>query len=52
LSILFISAREEKMDQVMALDNGADNYITKLFNYEIMIANQLCLAKVCEVDEK
>ncbi|MBS4171975.1 response regulator transcription factor [Bacillus sp. FJAT-49736] len=36
--ILFISAREGKMDQVMALENGGDDYITKPFDYEIVIA--------------
>lgn len=36
--ILFISARDSKMDQVMALENGADDYITKPFDYEIVIA--------------
>lgn len=36
--ILFISARDSKMDQVMALENGADDYITKPFDYEIAIA--------------
>ncbi|MBE3570008.1 MAG: response regulator transcription factor [Bacillales bacterium] len=36
--ILFISARDSKMDQVMALENGADDYITKPFDYEIVTA--------------
>ncbi|WP_188690679.1 response regulator transcription factor [Pullulanibacillus camelliae] len=36
--ILFISARSEQMDQVMALENGADDYITKPFNYEVVTA--------------
>ncbi|SHE76623.1 two-component system, OmpR family, response regulator YxdJ [Seinonella peptonophila] len=36
--ILFITAREGKMDQVMALENGADDYITKPFDYEIVMA--------------
>ncbi|MCM3749227.1 response regulator transcription factor [Paenibacillus pasadenensis] len=36
--ILFISARSGKMDQVMALENGADDFITKPFHYEIVIA--------------
>lgn len=36
--ILFISAREGKMDQVMALENGGDDYITKPFDYDIVIA--------------
>lgn len=36
--IVFISAREGSMDQIMALDNGADDYITKPFDYEIVMA--------------
>lgn len=36
--IIFISARSEKMDQVMALENGGDDYITKPFHYEIVMA--------------
>jgi two-component system, OmpR family, response regulator YxdJ len=36
--IIFISAREGKMDQVMALENGADDYITKPFDYDIVVA--------------
>jgi len=36
--IIFISARDGKMDQVMALENGADDYITKPFDYEIVMA--------------
>lgn len=36
--ILFISAREGKMDQVMALENGADDYITKPFELEVVLA--------------
>ncbi|MCK6256452.1 response regulator transcription factor [Fictibacillus sp. KIGAM418] len=36
--VLFVSAREGKMDQVMALENGADDYITKPFDYEIVLA--------------
>ncbi|OYD08822.1 response regulator transcription factor [Paludifilum halophilum] len=36
--ILFISAREGKMDQVMALENGADDYMTKPFYSEVVIA--------------
>ncbi len=36
--ILFISARESTMDQVMALGNGADDYITKPFSFEVVVA--------------
>lgn len=36
--ILFISARAGEMDQVMALENGADDYITKPFYYDVVMA--------------
>lgn len=36
--LIFISARESQMDQVMALENGADDYITKPFYYEVVMA--------------
>ncbi|MGG2094933.1 response regulator transcription factor [Bacillus sp. S13(2024)] len=36
--IIFISARSGEMEQVMALDYGADDYITKPFHYEVLIA--------------
>lgn len=36
--ILFISARSGEMDQVMALENGADDFITKPFHYEVVLA--------------
>lgn len=36
--IIFISARSGEMDQVMALENGGDDYITKPFHYEIVMA--------------
>ncbi|WP_435921430.1 response regulator transcription factor [Paenibacillus sp. DYY-L-2] len=36
--IIFISARDGQMDQVMALENGADDYMTKPFDMEIVMA--------------
>ncbi|OWR30690.1 DNA-binding response regulator [Saccharibacillus sp. O23] len=36
--IICISARSGTMDQIMALENGADDYLTKPFAYEIVIA--------------
>ncbi|MCD9021903.1 response regulator transcription factor [Cohnella silvisoli] len=36
--ILFISARSGEMDQVMALEYGADDYITKPFHLEVLMA--------------
>ncbi|SHJ42930.1 DNA-binding response regulator, OmpR family, contains REC and winged-helix (wHTH) domain [Clostridium amylolyticum] len=36
--IIFISARDSGMDQIMALESGADDYITKPFYYEVVIA--------------
>lgn len=38
IPILFISARDSGMDQVMALESGADDYITKPFYYDVVIA--------------
>lgn len=36
--ILFVSARDSDMDQVRALENGGDDYITKPFNLELVLA--------------
>lgn len=36
--IIFISARDSGMDQVMAIESGADDYITKPFYYEVVLA--------------
>ncbi|MFH0071286.1 response regulator transcription factor, partial [Peribacillus sp. NPDC056705] len=36
--IIFISARSGTPDQLRALENGADDYITKPFAYDIVIA--------------
>jgi len=36
--ILFLSARAGEMDQVMAIEHGGDDYITKPFHLEILLA--------------
>ncbi|MBD2867813.1 response regulator transcription factor [Paenibacillus arenilitoris] len=36
--IIFISARGGEMDQVRAIENGADDYLTKPFHYEVVMA--------------
>ncbi|HHV64353.1 MAG TPA: response regulator transcription factor [Peptococcaceae bacterium] len=36
--IIFISARDNEMDQVMGIESGADDYITKPFYYNVVIA--------------
>ncbi len=36
--IIFISARDSDMDQILAIENGGDDYITKPFSYEVLIA--------------
>lgn len=36
--IVFVSARETDMDQVMAIENGGDDYITKPFSYDLLLA--------------
>lgn len=36
--IIFLSARDSDMDQVMAIDNGGDDFITKPFSYDVLLA--------------
>jgi DNA-binding response OmpR family regulator len=36
--ILFLSARAGEMDQVMAIENGGDDYITKPFHIDVVLA--------------
>lgn len=36
--IIFISARFSDMDQVMAIENGGDDYIIKPFSFDLLIA--------------
>lgn len=36
--IIFVSARDSGMDQVMAIENGGDDYITKPFNFDVVQA--------------
>lgn len=36
--IIFISARDSDMDQVMAIENGGDDYINKPFSYDVLLA--------------
>lgn len=36
--IIFISARTDDMNQVMAIENGGDDYITKPFHLDIVVA--------------
>jgi len=36
--IIMISARDSEMDQVMGIESGADDYITKPFYYDVVIA--------------
>lgn len=38
MPIIFISAREGEMDQVMAIENGGDDYITKPIPLEFLMA--------------
>lgn len=36
--IIFISARAGEMEQIMAIESGADDYITKPFHYDVVMA--------------
>ena len=51
MPIIVISARSDDMDKIEALDAGADDYITKPFSVEELLArirvSQRRLAKMC-----
>lgn len=36
--VIFISARSSDMDQVLAMDNGGDDYVTKPFSIDVVMA--------------
>lgn len=36
--IVFLSARDSDMDQVLAIENGGDDYITKPFSFDLLLA--------------
>ncbi|MGE0979167.1 response regulator transcription factor [Bacillus cereus] len=36
--IIFISARAGEMEQILAIESGADDYITKPFHYDVVMA--------------
>jgi two-component system, OmpR family, response regulator len=38
IPIIFVSAREGEMDQVMAIENGGDDYITKPIHLDLLMA--------------
>lgn len=43
--ILFLSSHNENMDIIMAINNGGDDYITKPFSIEILIAKMQALLR-------
>ncbi len=45
--IVFLSSKSENMDIVMAMQSGADDYITKPFNFEVVIAKLQAILRRC-----
>jgi DNA-binding response OmpR family regulator len=43
--ILMLTAKEGEWDQVEALDNGADDYLTKPFSYAVLLARLRALLR-------
>lgn len=48
--IIFISARDGEMDQVMAIEQGADDFITKPFYYDVVLAKIRAQIRRCYGD--
>src|SRR5699024_12624851 len=44
--VIFISARTGEMDQVMAIENGGDDYIVKPFSPDVEIGRASCRERV------
>jgi two-component system copper resistance phosphate regulon response regulator CusR len=42
---LMLTARAEKEDQIEALDNGADDYLSKPFSFEVLLARLRALSR-------
>jgi len=45
LSILLLTAKDAPMDQVIGLETGADDYITKPFNFDVLLAHVRALLR-------
>jgi DNA-binding response OmpR family regulator len=45
VAIIVVTARGEEADRVLALDEGADDYLGKPFDYEELVARVLALAR-------
>ena len=43
--ILMLTAKEGELDEVEALDNGADDYLTKPFSYAVLVARLRALLR-------
>jgi two-component system, OmpR family, response regulator len=43
--ILMLTAKEGELDEVEALDNGADDYLTKPFSYAVLLARLRALLR-------
>lgn len=48
--VIFITALDDSFDEVKGLEIGADDYITKPFNYKVLMARvKSCLRKNCKI---
>lgn len=43
--IIFLSARDSDMDQVLAIENGGDDYLVKPFSFDLLLAKIKCVLR-------
>jgi DNA-binding response OmpR family regulator len=46
--VIFVSARRSELDQILGLEMGADDYITKPFKFEMLLAHIKAILRRCE----
>ena len=46
--VIFVTARRSELDQILGLELGADDYITKPFKFEMLLAHIKAVLRRCE----
>ena len=51
MPIIIITSRDNELDELLSINNGADHYITKPFNIQILLAKIGSLLKRTNMQE-